>query len=263
MTSKSEARLQRASVATATAAHNTLWTPEEDAAVAKDVPLDQVASMLGRTYYACQQRRRLLKYRADPTLLALLPHGRKSTYNAGCKCDQCRKVASAATRNSRRTRRQAEVFLSGDFKHGINGYNLGCPCDVCRATNRLRARRYFDSPGRREERRKQRTERAEENSNRRGVARRSTQESLRTERASREKDATRRWRDRSRDRRASAVRKAVHWSEEEDRVALDYSLSHTQVAAKLGRSYNAVSARRLRLRLQTRFYEVVADERVS
>jgi len=55
------------------------------------------------------------------------PHGTRSRYNAGCRCEKCRKALRRYMRS-----------LQGKPppNHGNSGYvNYGCRCDVCKAAN--------------------------------------------------------------------------------------------------------------------------------
>lgn len=55
-------------------------------------------------------------------------HGTPSCYNAGCRCDDCRKT------NRERSRRQRAARNPADAPHGTaGGYtNYGCRCEPCR-----------------------------------------------------------------------------------------------------------------------------------
>jgi len=70
-------------------------------------------------------------------------HGTESCYVHGCRLDECRKAANAATMR-RRKRRQTDI---PDAVHGTNnGYkNYGCRCGDCREANRKSMAEYRNS----------------------------------------------------------------------------------------------------------------------
>lgn len=95
---------------------------------------------------AAEQKRRLAA--RDRELLAqdsaALPHGTKRTYDAGCRCDECKDIGSAAARKHR-AKVAAEAgreyrphaaphAAKGEIKHGtVSGYcNGGCREECCR-----------------------------------------------------------------------------------------------------------------------------------
>ncbi len=75
-------------------------------------------------------------------------HGTRKRYEKGCRCEDCRKVATAATTRQRKAR----VIDAPDFPHGQHtGYACGCRCEKCsefrsQYLKELRGKIDFDSP---------------------------------------------------------------------------------------------------------------------
>jgi hypothetical protein len=62
-------------------------------------------------------------------------HGIRSTYNAGCRCDECR-AANAAWSAHLRAR-------GWSVRHDLVGYRIyGCRCEVCTLANTEYQREY-------------------------------------------------------------------------------------------------------------------------
>ena len=71
-------------------------------------------------------------------------HGKSSTYNAGCRCPNCRAANTAAKARwrARRTGRLAHYTPPGRT-HGIRAtYTRGCRCTTCKAAEALYRNQY-------------------------------------------------------------------------------------------------------------------------
>lgn len=91
-----------------------------------------VASALGSTKVAVARARARLgipsNFRYKPAA-----HGTCASYEAGCRCDDCRQANTARATDQRRKRRE---YPAEKIPHGLGGYlNYGCRCPVCRSTH--------------------------------------------------------------------------------------------------------------------------------
>jgi len=59
-------------------------------------------------------------------------HGRNGYIVHRCRCDICRRAATAYSVAYRRKQVEKKLWLSDGFIHGVCGYELGCRCDVCK-----------------------------------------------------------------------------------------------------------------------------------
>jgi len=61
------------------------------------------------------------------------PHGTRTGYNQGCRCDDCKRACSNYARESVADRKQH----AWDAPHGTRGgyCNWGCRCDPCKAAH--------------------------------------------------------------------------------------------------------------------------------
>lgn len=73
-------------------------------------------------------------------------HGKKATYNRGCRCAPCTEAQRLHVRGRRAgyIDRLARGDVPESFEHGISAYrNWGCRCDVCREAGRIDNAIYY------------------------------------------------------------------------------------------------------------------------
>lgn len=159
-----------------------------------------------------------------------LTHGKRSTYNRGCRCDECR---AAHTRYSAELReRHKERLDTAQFEHGAAAYsNWGCRCDVC-----TKAHTQACAPAVKRWR-KNNPEKVREN-NRRWQERNPEW----VAQMSRRHQANRQARTLEK-----ADRHYYRWGGDELELAAREDLSHMEVALLTGRSYHAVRNMRRKL----------------
>ena len=59
-------------------------------------------------------------------------HGLVTTYKAGCRCDDCTKVASDYAKERYHARKAGDVRRAGGRQHGTRAmYKTGCRCEAC------------------------------------------------------------------------------------------------------------------------------------
>lgn len=196
-------------------------------------------------------------------------HGRPTGYKYhGCRCDPCRS-AMTTERKGQRSCRACASGQSHEFMHGRNGYDYhGCRCDICLGAMAARnLRRYYKNPELHLERMhgyylRNRTRKIEyardyELANVDFVRERKRERYIRTRgdvldrcRVYRNSPAGQRTKDRKRAKQ-DRIPKPNHghpWTEAETWFALRDDLTVVEIAYQLGRSYQAVTSRRINQR---------------
>lgn len=72
--------------------------------------------------------------RLKPISLDNWTHGRHGTYNAGCRCDECKAAQVTKVLAERRSRRaKLDLYPDLPIDHGkyTTYNNWGCRCDLC------------------------------------------------------------------------------------------------------------------------------------
>ena len=70
-------------------------------------------------------------------------HGLASTYQAGCRCDECKAAQARYSKERYEARKAGDVRKPGKLEHGSRGmYAKGCRCDVCKAAEAEYRRGY-------------------------------------------------------------------------------------------------------------------------
>ena len=70
-------------------------------------------------------------------------HGLTGTYQAGCRCDDCKAARARYAKQRYEARKAGDVRKPGKPKHGSRGkYAKGCRCDDCKAAETAYRRDY-------------------------------------------------------------------------------------------------------------------------
>jgi hypothetical protein len=147
-------------------------------------------------------------------------HGRRSTYNRGCRCTECRaeNASRAVALRKERTERLARGEV--EINHGRYGYtNWGCRCEFCSREHSLAckepaARWATANPGKHRE------------------------------------SSAKNYRERQEATRQGATKHRRAWTESELELISQDDLSASELALMLGRSYAAIAGARAKLKAE-------------